>query len=213
MNGFSFALSGGEGAGKSEWLSPDRMFSVPEFLRRYDEVSISLFTPKCTLVPSGFFDEGAARETLSSVCTLREADVVSSVALPEYGAVLVYSNSIDEALSRAISQMVLTTSGEAARVLPELYYVIRSLSQCQDYNKIVASWRDGCLCLAMAQGKNLLLCNCFDAADFTTAEYYIFLAMKKLQLNPEVSSICFRTPLGEEEELSLYRYFRAVEAI
>ena len=43
--------------------------------------------------------------------------------------------------------------------------------------------------------------------------YNIFLAMKKLQLNPEVSTICFRTPLDEEEEMSLYRYFKNVEQI
>ena len=38
-------------------------------------------------------------------------------------------------------------------------------------------------------------------------------AMKKLQLNPEMSTITFRTPLSEAEEMSLYRYFRAVDKI
>ena len=37
--------------------------------------------------------------------------------------------------------------------------------------------------------------------------------MKKLQLNPEVSTITFRTPLTEDQEMSLYRYFRNVEQI
>ena len=37
--------------------------------------------------------------------------------------------------------------------------------------------------------------------------------MKKLQLNPEVSGIVFRTPLTQEMEMSLYRYFKAVEVI
>ena len=41
----------------------------------------------------------------------------------------------------------------------------------------------------------------------------IFLVMKKLQLNPEVSGIVFRTPLTQEMEMSLYRYFKAVEVI
>jgi hypothetical protein len=39
------------------------------------------------------------------------------------------------------------------------------------------------------------------------------MAMKKLQLNPEVSTICFRTELQEEQEMSLYRYFKNVEQI
>jgi hypothetical protein len=58
-----------------------------------------------------------------------------------------------------------------------------------------------------------LLANVFRAPDFTTAEYFLFLSLKKLQLNPEVSSIYFRTPLSEEEELSLYRYFKSVEQL
>lgn len=72
---------------------------------------------------------------------------------------------------------------------------------------------DGRLYLVIAQGRSLLLCNSFQAPDFTTAEYFIFMAMKKLQLNPEVSTICFRTELQEEQEMSLYRYFKNVEHI
>ena len=72
---------------------------------------------------------------------------------------------------------------------------------------------DGVLYLVIAQGKTLLLCNTYPAPDFTTAEYFIFLAMKKLQLNPEMSTINFRTPLSEENSMSLYRYFKSVETI
>jgi hypothetical protein len=72
---------------------------------------------------------------------------------------------------------------------------------------------DGVLYLVIAQGKTLLLCNSFHAPDFTTAEYFIFMAMKKLQLNPEVSTISFRTPLSEDDEMSLYRYFKSVDQI
>ena len=72
---------------------------------------------------------------------------------------------------------------------------------------------DGVLYLVIIQGRSLLLCNSFKAPDFTTAEYFIFLAMKKLQLNPEVSTITFRTPLSEEDEMSLYRYFKNVDQI
>ena len=65
----------------------------------------------------------------------------------------------------------------------------------------------------MAQGKTLLLANVYKAVDFTTAEYFLFLALKTLQLNPEVSTISWRTPLSSEEEMSLYRYFKAVEVL
>ena len=91
--------------------------------------------------------------------------------------------------------------------------MLGDLRNLQDYNKVLASYADGYLYLVIAQGKSLLLCNSYPAPDFTTAEYFIFLAMKKLQLNPEVSTIIFRTPLNEDQEMSLYRYFKNVEQI
>jgi len=138
---------------------------------------------------------------------------VNYVAVPEFGAVLVYSNSIDESLSRALAKTVLKEDGSGVDVLPEMYYLLRSLSECKEYNKIVATYKDGYLHLAIAQGRSLQLCNVYRAVDFTTAEYFLFLAMKSLQLNPEVSTICWRMPLAPEEEMSLYRYFKSVEQI
>ena len=37
------------------------------------------------------------------------------------------------------------------------------------------------------------------------------MAVRKLQLNPEVSTVHFLTALSDEEEMSLYRYFKSVE--
>lgn len=202
-----------DGMEPSPWLGADRIFTTPEFLRRYDEVEISLFTPKVTLVPELFFREDQARELLSGVAKLSDSDQVSFVNVPQVGAVLVYSNSIGEALSRMIAQTVCTVGGQHAEVLPELYYLLQELWAFPEYNKIIASYRDGYLYLCIASGKTLLLCNSFEAMDFTTAEYFIFYSLKKLQLNPELSSIRFRTPLSAEEELSLYRYFKSVERV
>lgn len=197
----------------SGWLEPGSIFTTPELQRRYDEVEISLFTPKCTLVPEAFFDPASVRDTLAAVVPLRSTDAVSSVPVPEAGAVLLYSNSMDESLSRVISQTVLTTAGESVPVYPELYYILKELPLCPEYNKILSSYRDGTLHLAVAQGRTLQLANVYRAVDFTTAEYFIFLALKTLQVNPEISTICWRTPLEPSEEMSLYRYFKAVEVL
>lgn len=213
LSGYSFKVTQ-DGVGRSSgWLGSDKIFTTTEFQRKYDEVEISLMTPKCALVPLHFFDPSSPRKALEDVVKLRENDYVEYVSLPSAGAVLVYSNSIDESLSKVISQTVLTSGGNTVKVLPEMYYLMRDMREGTDYNKIFASYADSYLYLAIAQGKSLLLANVFEAVDFTTAEYYIFLAMKKLQLNPEVSSITFRTPLDNEQEMSLYRYFKAVEVV
>ncbi len=148
-----------------------------------------------TLVPVNFFRPEAAREALSEVAVLKEEDRVEYTEVPAYSAILIYSVSGD------------------ATAPPEILYVLQELPRCTEYNKLLCSWKDGELSLAIAQGKSLLVANSFAAPDFVTAQYYIFLAMKSLQLNPEVTTIRFRHPLTPEQEMALYRYFKAVESL
>ena len=130
---------------------------------------------------------------LAGVAALKEGTEVRHIEIPEYDAVLIYEYDGDSAVS-----------------YPEAYTILSRLPECPEYNKILCSIKDDTLTLAIAQGKSLLLANSYSVIDFTTAEYYIFLAMKSLQLNPEMSTICWASPLDAEEEMSLYRYFKAV---
>ena len=210
LSGYSFKVNTPSGTKCSGWEGAERLFVTPEFQRRYDKVEISLLTPKVALVPEVFFRPETARQALSEVVALEEEDFVESVPIPGTAAVLVYSNSIGESLSKVLSQTVLPASGNPVRVLPEMYYLLTTLESLSEYNRIIASWRDGWLHLVIAQGKSLRLANVYEAPDFVTAQYFLFLAMKQLQLNPEVSTICFRTPLEPDAQMSLYRYFKAV---
>ena len=160
----------------------------------------SLLTPKCTLVPSRFFEPTEAREALGEVVELSENDNIKYVSVPQYDAILIYSD-FD------------SISGGHSAALPEMFHILKALPDCPDYNKIIATWSEGSLYLAIAQGKSLLLANAYKAQNFATAQYFIFLAVKSLQLNPEVSTIWWRSALDSEDKMSLYRYFKAVEQL
>ena len=213
LSGYSFKILADGQTQTSGWMGAETVFTVPQIQRRYSDVEVSVFSPLCTLVPLDFYVPENARQMLADVVQLPDNATVGCVEVPEYRAVMLYSNSTGGTLSKVISESVLRLDGEKSSPLPELYYILRHLASLKEYNRIVASYMDGVLYLAVAQGNTLLLCNTYQAQDFTTAEYYIFLAMKKLQLNPEMSTICFRTPLNEEQELSLYRYFKSVDII
>ena len=213
LSGYSFKIHTDDAVRSSGWMSAERIFTTSELQKRYSDVEISVFTPKCALVPAQFHDPAFMRASLEDVTYLSETDLVESVQVPEFAAVLIYSNSIGETLSKVMSETVLRTDGTKTNPLPELYFMLKQLPHLQDYNKILASYMDGNLYLVIAQGKSLLLCNTFQAPDFTSAEYFIFMALKKLQLNPEVTTICFRSPLTEDQEMSLYRYFKSVEQL
>lgn len=146
-----------------------------------------------TLVPSNFFDPASARQTLSELGPVVEGEDVKYTKIDEYNAVLIFQN--EDGIDSSV---------------PPIYELLLRLPDCGEYNKILCSIVEDRLYLAIAQGKSLLLANSYQVQDFTTAEYFIFLAMKSLQLNPEMSTICWLSELGAEEEMSLYRYFKSV---
>ena len=146
-----------------------------------------------TLVPSAFYDPASERQTLAEIADIEEGCRVEQVDIPQYDAVLIF-----------------TRDGDSDFSVPEIANVLSKLPQCPEYNKILCSIKDNELSLAIAQGRNLLLANSWKVQDFTTALYYIFLAVKSLQINPEMSGICFLSRLGEEDEMLLYRYFKSV---
>lgn len=149
-----------------------------------------------TLVPSGFFDPAAERESLAEVANIQEGTKVDHIDIPQYDAVLIYTVGEDSDVSGL-------KMAEILGVLPK----------CAEYNKILCSISDDCFYLAIAQGKSLLLANSYRIQNFTSAEYYLFLALKSLQLNPEVSTVCWLSHLDADDEMSLYRYFKAVEQL
>ena len=213
LSGYSFKIESGDSEMSSGWMTADRIFTTPELQKRCSDVEISVFTPKCTLVPAQFYSPEMARTLLTEVTSVSDDDSVSAVQVPSLSAVLVFSNSIGETLSKVISETVLRVDGTKAVPLPEQYYMLAALAFMPEYNKILASYMDGYLHLVISQGKTLLLCNSFKAVDFTTALYFIFMALKKFQMNPEVSSVAFRTPLTDEQEMLLYRYFKSVDRL
>ena len=147
--------------------------------------------PKCTLVPTRFFDEKDPRCILSEIFPLEQTEKVSYIPVPQFDAVLVY----------------------AGEPVPVIYDMLGTLERCSEYNRILVSYSDEIVHIVIAQDSKLLLANSYPAVDFTTAEYFIFFAMKSLQLNPEISTITMMTPISAEEEMSLYRYFKSVEQL
>lgn len=201
------------GCARSAWLGADRLFAVPELQTPHEDVRFYVFTPKFTLVPAPFFSGDSAADLLSEVATVASDETVRCVELPRLGAWAVFAEPALSSHRKVLRDTVLRTDGSRGDVLPEQIALLDSLEDIQDYNKVVASYADGRIYLAVAQGRNLLLCNSFEAADFVTAEYFIFMVLSKFQLNPEQTTIYFRTPLSEDEEASLYSYFRSVEMI
>ncbi len=206
LNGFIYKT---DDCARSPWLSAEFVLGSDIFQQHYDEVQIAGFCPRYTLVPAAWFDENKVRDYLDAAFQPSEGEIRWNSLPAELGVVEIWEPS-----SSRLTQFVCgILSAEEGKIFPEFHYMLTEGYHVESYNKIIASYAEGRLYLVIFQGKNLMLCNSFEAADFTTAQYYIFMALKNLQLNPEASTIYFRTPLTAEEEMSLYHYFQAVKAL
>lgn len=207
LNGFTYRT---ENCARSPWLSAEFVFGNDVFQDNYDEVALSAFYPRFTLVPTAWFDESKVKDYLGAAFSPIGEEPVCWRPLPqELGAVEIWTPESSR-LTHIVCSMLSRTQED---ILPEFHYMLTEGYNVDSYNKIIVSYAEGRIYLVIFQGKNLMLCNSFEAMDFTTAQYYIFMALKNLQLNPEASTIYFRTPLAPEDELSLYHYFQAVKTL
>ncbi len=208
LNGFSYQT---DDCTRSPWLGAEFVFDTKVFQQRFDKVELYFFTPKFTLVPAGWFSPDRARELLSAATPLKDGDEVVWQELPQAAAVELWCPD-NSRLGRMLGGL-LSPADAPLPICPEFHALLTRIYEVDSYNKIAAAYAEGRLYLVIYQGRNLMLCNSFEAPDFTTAQYYIFLAMKKLQLNAEASTIYFHSPISPEEEMSMYNYFKAVKQL
>ena len=203
-----------ESAGhSSEWMDAGSVFTAQALRQSYDSAVVSSFTPAVTLIPSDFHIKGNERSLLSSVAAVADGDSVFSEPLPEFGAVLLWAPGPEAPLAGAVAQTLRLAGCNNVRTVPEVFRLLGFLPGIPKYNKVLCSYDGNTLCLVIAEGKSLRLCSTFRAGAFTTAEYWIFNAVKSLQLNMEMTDVFFATPLSSEDEISLCSYFRSVETI
>lgn len=208
LNGYSFQTVRKDSYCSFGWKHWDCTEDLP-VCENFEQVEVSVFTPLFTLVPSQFFNPDRAGILLGEVVELPEDSIVEFESVPDYEACMIYSFPFEKKYLE--DKLGLFAKKDFSdKVLPHSYFQISYLRSLPEHNKIIASYVDGYLYLTVGGGKDLLFCNSFKADTFTTAEYYIFLVVKALNMNPEASSITFLSQITREQEMSLYRYFKSV---
>ncbi len=148
-----------------------------------------------TLVPEGFFTPAEAHTILSEAVRLTETDKVNYQELPQFKAVLVYALS------------------EGEESLPPIAALLERVTSIGEHNKVAACFDAGALHLVIVAGEKLLLANSYPASDPVTAEYFLFAAMKRFQLNPQVTTVWLGEPVSPEMADDLVRYCKGVETL
>ena len=97
--------------------------------------------------------------------------------------------------------------------MPPIASLLDRVTSIGEHNKVAACFDAEALHLVIVAGEKLLLANSYPASDPVTAEYFLFAAMKRFQLNPQVTTVWLGEPVSPEMADDLVRYCKGVETL
>lgn len=199
--------------------------------------SLYYTTPRCLLVPQILFTEQKRDLIFREIFPETENDLPEEIFradLPDDKAVVLYS------LPVPLIEKTKAGAETGSLPLPILHLLIRKSSAIPAYNKVLfyypdssekkhmqmrtelsgsgessgaESGRERYLYLVIREGERLLLANAYRAPHPTTALYFLFLAVKQIQFNPEQTRIFFGGAPDPAEKELLERYFQGADPL
>jgi len=168
----------------NEWAKEvGHVFHQEEFLqKRFSQCHVMIDTYKHTLIPSSLFQPDQSLEVLNQLFQTADLDEVNYSSVDTLDATCIY------ALPAPVSAAVFKHQHKAgfyASVIPLLRYIMGR----SEYSRALMHFTPSHVDLVLIQGERLLLCNSYDVDRFSTALYFLFLALKQWQLNPRSLSL------------------------
>lgn len=151
-----------------------------------------------TLVPTELYSLQTAREALVGQFSLDNSVDVSAVPFEKEGLMVVYPTNAE---------------GEECTVVPFAVRLIEEAASLQEHNKVVFHY---CTEKRLSHtiiyiGEDLKLANSFKADSFESALYFLFLAIKGLQMNPRQCIVRVCCAITKEQETIFSRFFKGFQ--
>ncbi len=186
------------------------IFSSDEFLSHvnYKSVTVSIVSPKTTLVPSPFYDSNESRKLLEFNHTLKASDVIycNYVRSFDLHNVFAVPKDLDELLKSNFKNFNLLHAATPFMEGVHLEYLNMALTSL-----FVNVSKKG-LELMATNGKQLLFYNNFNYETMEDFAYYMLFVAEQLRINPELNPVTLSGNIQKDSPVftTLYKYFRHV---
>ncbi|MFA7115705.1 MAG: DUF3822 family protein [Bacteroidales bacterium] len=185
----------------------------PIFLnKQFAAVRVYYGTEKYCIVPADYYSPDKVYDTLNLLHPIKEDEQVLSLSLPETKAYLIYAIP-------SATMVDITKIYENAEYYPIVYFLLDRIPFITENNKMIVHFARDYVHIVAAERDKLLLANSYPTANYVTALYYIFMAMKELMFNPgftklQVSGLPEKTEeSGITERKLLRKYFAGYKEI
>lgn len=161
----------------------------------------SYITNKFTLIPIPYFNEKEAREVLCELFEITDKEEVEFITLEHINAVLLYSLPLDIKNSSNIKHYPLVNK------------LLEYLKEISEYNKVIFhfSKESEIVHILISKGNNLELINSYNAKNFTSALYFLLLAIKQTIINSHQTTLHILSEITTEEREIVHNYFKNIE--
>ncbi|MDD4639021.1 MAG: DUF3822 family protein, partial [Bacteroidales bacterium] len=178
--------------------------SLPLLSKHYSKVTLLYDTFKYALIPKHLYKAGEELGQLGKLHKLDDLEEIDVVEIPGKDIVVLFAVN-----STFIN--LLKTKQPSFSIFPSIYTPLLSLPTLYDYNKVYFNYSKGQLHLIIYEGVSLIYCNSFPATYFNTALYFLFLALKQTQFNPEQTTVFVSGNIPDTDILQLSKYFSKIK--
>ncbi len=161
-------------------------------------------TPYFTLIPKELFDNNTFTNVLSDMFELDNNNLnIKYVFIEQFNAYMVY----------AIDKTICNKMTVDKELYPLALYFIDNVKNINGYNKVILNIdkKNNITHIVIAQDKELKLINTYSTGNFKDALYYLFLALKNLQINAALTNICIYNIIDDKKADILNNYFNKIE--
>jgi hypothetical protein len=178
--------------------------SMPLLRQEFDSTTLLYNTHKFTCIPRQIHKKGDELSALKRLFQIEDLEEINTVTLEEQEMVLIYA--ANSTMLNKIKEYQPNIS-----LYPSIYLYLRYLPLFKEHNKIFFQYIKDKVIITIAEGNKILLCNSYPAQHFNSALYFLLLALKEVQFNPEHTTVYISGNIRDLEILDISKYFSSVK--
>ncbi len=182
----------------------DLFTAMPILRSKYKRVTLIWGTEKYTPIPKRVHNNISELKVLESQHKLDDLDEIDTVELESENMSIIF------AANSTFLNMLKTYQPEF-NIYPLIYINLKYLPLFEEYNKISFHYIKGAVSIVASEGEKIIYCNTFPAFHFNSALYYLLLALKEVQFNPESTTVFVSGNIRDLEMFDIAKYFSKVK--
>jgi len=175
----------------------------PIFRKKFKTVNLIYSTEKYSLIPAKLYQKGEELNEITKLHNIDELEEINTINIPKNEMVMIY------AVSSTLLNLIKKYHSNLT-IYPSLYAYLNILPGLSGHNKLFFQHIGNVVTVVAAEKERIVFCNSFPVSNFSSALYFVLLALKQAQFNPELTTVYISGNIKDYEIFDITRYFARV---